>query len=205
MKDESTYKIRRTENELIFETGSYSAEKSSVLHSGVYSREFSSMLLASALCLGIFVASGYMVDDARLKRFIASIIFFIPLFLMSRKTLFRDRVLRLMMDADSDTALLTRPGILTDRKEKIPFENIVSIDIGSRRFAPDNPDAVQFVQKISAQHGSPVPGLGDIEEYVTLSLKLTDGSERIIYAGRIEDEPELPVNEMRKFLGGRSA
>jgi hypothetical protein len=205
MKSEGGYNFRKKGNELIFETTSYSAEKSSVLHSGVYSREFSSMLLASALCLGIFVASGYIIDDAKLARFVTAIIFFIPLFFLSRKTLFRDRILKLIMDGSSNTVLLSKPGILLDKQEKIPFGKIASIEVGSKRFAPDNPDAVQFVQKISAQHGSPVPGLGDVEEYVTLSLKLTDGSEKVIFACRIEEEPELPVNEMRRFLGGFNA
>ena len=69
----------------------------------------------------------------------------------------------------------------------------------------ENIDGIQFVQRISAQHGSAMPELTDVEEFITLSLKLTDGSERIIYAGKIDGgkidgEPSIPLNEIRSFL-----
>ncbi|TNF53219.1 hypothetical protein EP227_06240 [bacterium] len=81
------------------------------------------------------------------------------------------------------------------------MDQISSIEVGSVKYVPENIDGIDFVQKISLQHGSPVPGLGDEEEYITLLLNLADGSERIIYAGRSEEEPELPITEMRNFLG----
>jgi hypothetical protein len=77
-----------------------------------------------------------------------------------------------------------------------------SVDIGSSQILPVNLDGIEFVQKISAQHGSPVPGLGEEKEFVTLLLKLTDETERIIYAEKIDNknEPVLPLNEIRGFL-----
>jgi hypothetical protein len=83
----------------------------------------------------------------------------------------------------------------------IPLDHISSIEMGSIKFVPENIDGINFVQKISLQHGSALPGLGNEEEYIILLLKLTDGSERIIYADRSEEEPELPITEMRTFLG----
>jgi hypothetical protein len=85
------------------------------------------------------------------------------------------------------------------------LDHISSIEVGSIKYVPENIDGIDFVQRISLQHGSAVPGLGNEEEYITLLLKLTDGSERIIYAGRSEEEPELPITEMRNFLGIQKA
>ena len=47
-----------------------------------------------------------------------------------------------------------------------------------------------------------MPGLGEEKDFVTLLLKLTDGTERTIYTGKIDNknEPSLPINEIRDFL-----
>ncbi|HDH01423.1 MAG TPA: hypothetical protein ENG80_06415 [Nitrospirae bacterium] len=83
----------------------------------------------------------------------------------------------------------------------MPLDSISSVVAGSKKFVPENIDGIRFVEKISAQHGSFVPGLGDEEEYVTLSLKLSDGTERIIYAVRTDDEPDIPLKQIQRFLG----
>jgi hypothetical protein len=85
------------------------------------------------------------------------------------------------------------------------LDHISSIEVGSIKYVPENIDGIDFVQRISLQHGSAVPDLGNEEEYITLLLKLTDGSEQIIYAGRSEEAPELPITEMRNFLGIQKA
>ncbi len=66
-------------------------------------------------------------------------------------------------------------------------------------------ERIKFVQKISAQHGSAMPELSEEEEFITLSFSLADGSDRVIYAGKIDGgkvdgEPSIPVNEIRNFL-----
>lgn len=70
---------------------------------------------------------------------------------------------------------------------------------------PEDRDAARFVEKISRQHGSVVPGIGDKAEFVTLSLKLTDGTERLIYAQRIfdNDVPDMPIKEIQDFIEGK--
>ena len=88
--------------------------------------------------------------------------------------------------------------------EVLSFKDIIAVEAGSKSLIHENRDAVRFVQKISLQHGSEVPGLVQAEEFVTLVLKLRDGTERVIFAGKIEDdadgEPELPLKEIQDFL-----
>ncbi len=197
--DKSTYELSIMDNILTFTTSSFKAEKTSVLPSGVYSKEFSSMLLASALCVIV-----YMFSDVIENTFFRSALFllcFITFFYGSRKYIFCDKKLKVEFDNNRKSAIISRPGFIMIKKEEIPFSNIRSVDIGHRKFTPDNPDGVAFVEKISAQHGSYVPGLGEEEEFVTLSLILTDGTERVIFAGHIEDEPGIPLNKMRAHLG----
>ena len=197
---EKDYQLKTENNRLIFRTSSFKAEKSSVLPSGVYSKEFSSMLLASALSTLAYMFAGIMNIKSAVVRYSSLLLLFIAAFLGSNKYIFKESYLEADFDRSSETVTIVRSGIIIKKSEEIPFANIKSVDLGTRKFVPENVDGIKFVQKISAQHGSALPGLSDIEEFITLSLCLKDGSERIIYAGKIDVEPEIPVNEIRSFL-----
>ncbi|RJR16515.1 MAG: hypothetical protein C4581_09840 [Nitrospiraceae bacterium] len=196
------YQLTTVGNKLVFKTSSFKAERTSVLHSGVYSKEFSSMLLASAAAL-----AAYILTDSRppLLRYTILIIIFALSFIGANKFIFKDKELQVVFDRKDRTAHIIQSGLFIKKRENIPFADIKSVIVGNRQFNPDNIDGINFVQKISAQHGSAVPGLGESEEFITLSLLLTDNSERIIYAarleaGKIDGEPEIPVREIREFL-----
>ena len=196
------YQLKMGDDKLVFKTSSFKAERTSVLHSGVYSKEFSSMLLASATALG-----AYILTDSRppLLRYIILIIIFALSFIGAHTFIFKERELQVVFDRKDRTAHLIQSGLLMKKREKVPFADITSVIVGSRQFTPQNIDGINFVQKISAQHGSAVPGLGEAEEFITLSLLLTDGSERMIYAarlegGKVDGEPGMPVQEIREFL-----
>jgi hypothetical protein len=195
----SSYELNIMDNILTFTTSSFKAEKSSVLPSGVYSKEFSSMLLASAMCVFVYMFTD--VINSAVVRSALFLIFFIIFFYGSRKYIFYDKKLKVEFNNNSKSALITRPGMILNQTEELPFTSIRSVEMGNRTFTPDNPDGVAFVEKISAQHGSYVPGLGDEEEFLTLSLVLTDGTERVFFAGHVEDVPEIPLNKIRDHLG----
>jgi hypothetical protein len=160
------------------------------------------MLIASASCIFVYTLSVPAGLEPAVLLYAVLIIVFILSFLGSKMFIFRDRFLKVIFDSDSRTAAITHPGIVSKRTETIPFSKIKSVEIGSRKFIPENIDGIHFVQKISLQHGSAVPELGAQEEFITLSLNLTDSTERLIFAGKIDEEPELPVNEIRNFLAG---
>jgi hypothetical protein len=196
------YQLKIKGSKLVFKTSSFKAEKTSVLHSGVYTKEFSSMLFASAAGLAAYMLTG---GRPPVVRYTILIIIFAAAFLLAGKYIFKERELQVVFDRKDKTVYVLQSGLFTKKRENVPFANIKSVDIGNRQFVPENIDGINFVQKISAQHGSAVPGLGEVEEFITLSLQLTDGSERIIYAARIKEgtvngEPEVPAREIRNFL-----
>jgi len=205
MQKTDKYELYTDNDSLIFRTSSFRAEKTSVLHTGVYTKEFSSMLSASAVSALAYLIMNSIIKDLKHVPYITAITLFIAAFLGSRKFIFRDTCLEADFNSTKRTVSIRRPGIFHSKSEELPFDHIHSVEIGSTKFIPENRDGIDFVQKISAQHGSAVPGLSETEEFITLRLILTDGSERIIYAvrlngGTVNGEPDVPLNEIRRFL-----
>lgn len=197
MDDEKNYSIKTEGDTLTFRTSFFKAEKSSVLHSGVYSKEFMSILFASGACMFMYMLLSPSLSG--LSLYAALVFVLVAAFTGARRYIFKEKYLEAVFNRSSGTARLIHPGF-PKKTEEIPLADIESIEIGTKRFEPENKDGADFVQKISIQHGSAVPGLGEPEEFITLSLRLKDGSEKIIYAGNVKEEPELPVPEIRKFL-----
>jgi hypothetical protein len=203
LSDKKGYSLEENDNILVFTTASFRAEKSSVLHSGIYNYEFSSILSASFVC-GIVYVLAAVKYRVSLDLLLVIVVLFITVFVLFRRFVFRDKSLKVVFDRSERSLKIYRPFIIGCRSEELSFEDIASVEVGSKSIALENLDAVRFVQKISLQHGSEVPGLGDEEEFVTLSLKLRDATERLIYAGKvegnIEGEPEMPLKEIQDFL-----
>lgn len=205
MQKERTYQMYTENDRLIFRTSSYRAEKTSVLHAGVYTKEFSSMLSASGAGILAYLVINNLNGELKAAGYFLAFALFVAVFLGSRKYIFKDSFLEVVFNRKSRTVRIVRPALMGKKTEQLPFESIRSVEIGSRTFLPENTDGIDFVQKISAQHGSAVPELSEPEEFITLSLKLKDHSERVVYAvkvhgGKINGEPELPVKEIRNFL-----
>jgi len=194
------YEIRKIDNVIEFSTPNYRVEKTSVLHGGVYTREFSSMLLASAITLAGFVILYRIEGIILIIRIIILIILFIVSFLGSRLLLFKERELITRFDRNSGTVTVLTPGIFGYRCERISMESIEDIVIDTMRFEPTNIDGIRFVERISAQHGSAVPGLDQVEEFITMKIRLRNGQERIIYSAKTDIEPELPLKEIKEFI-----
>lgn len=205
IRSDKNYQLMLDNDRLIFRTSSFKAEKTSVLHTGVYTKEFSSMLTASFVSALAYIVADSAIEEVKIAAYVAAFASFVAVFLASRKFIFRDAYLEVDFSSTKRTVLIRNPGIIRRRTEELPFDMIHSVEIGSKKFVPENIDGIDFVQKISAQHGSAVPGLSETEEFITLRLILTDGTERTIYAarlngGRINGEPDIPVNEIRRFL-----
>jgi hypothetical protein len=198
---ETPYSIEIDAKRLTFKTSSYEADKESVLHKGIYNYELASMLSAIMLSGTVYAIIAFNIN-VTILHYIAGALVFIVAFISFRRYIFRERHLEIVLDEIMKIATLRRSRFIGMRTEEIPFSNIKSVEVGSRQIIPSNLDGIQFVQKISAQHGSPVPGLGEEKEFVTLVLKLNDGTERVLYTGKIVNisEPVLPLNELRTFL-----
>jgi hypothetical protein len=199
-----TYTSRIEGERLVFTTPYFKPARRSVLHGEIYNHEFASMLSASIVSGLVYIVISLLYTVRALHYLLITLVFII-LFVICRKFIFRERILTMILDRSRGIVTICYPWIIGSRSDEIPFRDVASVDVGSRIFQADNRDAVNFVQKISLQHGSVVPGLGDEEEFITLSLHLLNGTERMIYAGKIERvadrEPELPLKEIRDFLG----
>ncbi len=198
-ENNNNYELVIEEDKLIFRTSSFKAEKTSVLHGGVYTREFTSMLFASAVCMltHIFILS---IIYLAIIRYIILILMFALTYFLSNKYIFKKTCLEADFERSAKMVRITRSGIVLKKVENIPYDKISSIELGYRKFVPENEDGINFVQKISLQHGTAMPELSESEEFITLLLKLTDGSERTIYAGNVIEEPSIPINEINNFF-----
>lgn len=204
MPEGSAYKIETEDERLIFLTSSYRADKGSVLHKEIYNYEFASMMAGVIICSTIYVIIAFNFE-VMIVHYIALVLLFILLFILFRKTVFREKYLKLILDKNSDTASISTPSFLGEKNEEIRLSSIDDVEVGSVSIFPEDRDAAKFVEKISRQHGSVVPGLADEAEFVTLSLKLNDGTERLIFAAKIEagivgGEPDLPLQVIRSFI-----
>ncbi len=202
IKNTPHYELKSDSEKLFFKTAFYRAEKTSVLHSGVYNKEFTSMLFSGALCLMSYMLTEFMAQKFILRYIIIFLVFLIS-FLGARSLIFKEHYLEALFDRTEQTVNIKQSGLFNKIKS-IPFNSISSIEAGSKKFVPQNIDGIDFVQKISIQHGGAVPGLGQEEEYITVSLNLKDASKIIIFACRTDYEPDLPLNEIRNFMGHRA-
>jgi hypothetical protein len=201
MTREKPYSIIIETNKLCFRTSSFKADKESMLHKEIYNYELASMLSAVILSGTIYAIMAFNFQDTIIHYLVGAISFIIA-FVSFRSYIFRDRDLEIVFNKTKRLARLSRPRFIGMKTEEISFSSIKAVEVGYSQILPENIDGIEFVQKISAQHGSPLPGLGEKKEFVTLLLKLTDGTERIIYTGKVENinEPSLPLNEIRAFL-----
>jgi len=193
------YAICKEEDRLIFTTPAFKVGPDSVLHSGIYNREFSSML-ASATVAGMIYVIAVMNS---LNTLISSMIFLV-LFaagvLFFRKFIFRESLMKVVFDAASGEAKIYTTWITERLRETIPMRSIKEIKIERIKQEVQNPDAAQFVEKISAQHGTVIPGFGKEKVLFLLKLLLADGTERTIYSDEAMQDVISAHGEIKEFL-----
>lgn len=193
------YTVRKEEDELIFATPTYKAEPDSVLHSGIYNREFSSVL-ASAAVAGIVYMIVAMNTGSTIVRSMVFLLTFAVGFPFFRKFVFKESLMEVVFNAATGEAKIYTTWITKKLKETISIKNIKDISIESRKKEVENPDAVRFVKQISLQHGSVIPGFGEEKVLFLLKLHLADVSERIIYTDNTMQDVLSAHDEIKEFL-----
>ena len=193
------YTIAEKENCLIFRTAHFKSDQGSVLHSGIYNREFSSML-ASMVAAGLT----YPVLEMMLK---GSIFFYaallcvatlsFPLFMLYA---FKERFLTTVFDQGAGIVEIFLDGLLRKKTASFPLQNIRNIMIEKKTAVIKNPDGVEFVKKISLQHHTVIPGFGDETPIFLLKLGLTDGTDRILYSDNTMRNVIDAYDRIKEFL-----
>ena len=184
---------------LTFRTRYFDAGTGSVLHSGIYNREFSSMLASVAAAGLTYMAlvnrggSGWPAFAGLLG--VALITF--PLF---RRYVFREQYLRTVFDKTQGRVSVFREGLYGRVVEDFPLAEIGNVLIETKRTVVENTDGVEFVKKISLQHHTAIPGFGEENALYLLTLKLAGGRDLIIFAGESMEDAISAHAVIKKFI-----
>jgi len=193
------YTVITEEDKLIFTTPTYRADADSVLHSGIYNREFSSALV-SAVVAGIAYMLVVFNTGNTIVRSLVFLLTFTVSFPFFRKFVFKEGLLEVVFNAVSGEVKIYTSWMTKRLKETISIKNIKDITIESRKHEVENPDAVRFVKQISLQHGTVIPGFGEEKLLFLLKLHLSDGSEKIIYSDSNMQDVITAYDEIKGFL-----
>jgi len=193
------YQREKTGDIFIFRTPNFSAERGSVLHSGIFNREFSSALSSLAVAgLAYMVAVIYLRKG--LLPHVVFLLTFVPGFLFLRKFVFKEKLMEVLFDRHAGKTEIFIAGMTRRKKDSFPLGNINNVLIEQKKTAVVNPDGVEFVEKISSQHGMPIPGFGEEKIFFLLTLKLNDGTDRLIFADSNMRDVMDAHNEIKEFL-----
>ena len=198
-KEHASFSLERDDARLVFMTARFAPDRGSVLHSGIYNREFSSVLAAFALAGLVYFL---LVLNFGKQGFFYAVfmVLFVAAFPLFRRYVFRERYLEALFDRGAAVAEIRTRGIRRKVLERIPFERIAGLRIETTKSGIANPDGVEFVEKISAQHGTVIPGFGEEKTFYSLILKFSGGRERTLFADRSMQDVLFVYDELKGFL-----
>ena len=199
IKKEKGYTVSLTGDVLAFSTSLFSAERESVLHRGIYSKDFASALSSLSIAGLVYALLAMNFKRTILFHVVFAVIFIggYPLF---RTLVFKDRSLCVLFDRGRGLTEISATGVMRKTTESLPLSAVKKILIEKKKIGVENPDAVEFVEKISAQHGTVIPGFGEEKTFFMLKLKLADGSDRMIYADTKMQDVIDAHGEIKEFL-----
>jgi hypothetical protein len=193
------YSVVRSGHTFVFRTASFSDGTTSVLHSGIYNREFASALASFAVGGVAYMVLAWNSEKTVLAS-AAFIVVFAAGFPLFRRFVFKEKYAEAVFDAAKGEAEIFLIGMTRRKKENIPLAEITQVVIESRKKAIENPDGAEFVEKISLQHGMSIPGFGEETVLFLLKLKLRDGSDRTIYADTNMQDVISAHEEIKNFM-----
>jgi hypothetical protein len=197
-RDEETYTLTMIEESLILTTSSFKAEKGSLLHSGIFSRELSSSFIA-AIFVVVFLILLSLRHQLTAVHYFLGALFFALIFPLSRIYLFKEPQLETIFDKKSGNLTMTLRKPLGKRAIKKTLDSLRDITFEHMRFEPENPDGVAFVEKIARQHGTVIPGFGEAMDFYNVTLMVAN-EKYTIFTTRIVSEAEAVVDRLRSFV-----
>lgn len=204
MGSNRNYKIEIMDNILIFRTSSFKAEKGSILHSGIYSRELASFLAAGAFLTfaGFFLAKSIKIT---VPYFFAGIILFALLSIFFRAYLFYEASLEVVIDKGKELLTFNTLKLTGKRTELFPVSELAGFVQGNVMLKPENPDGVKVVETIALQHGTVIPGFGEEMKIYTVEIEFKQGGRKVIFASESAEDAGSVIKEMKGFLEGYNA
>ncbi len=196
---EKRYETEKTDSSLLFRTEHFRAERESVLHKGIYNKEFASALSSLAVA-GLVYAALAMQQRRTILPHLAFAVIFIGGYPLLRMFVFKDRYLEALFDRSKGLAEISVSGLIRKKTESLPLSAVKNVLIESKKISVENPDAVEFVERISAQHGTAIPGLDEEKTFFMLKLILADGTDRMIYSDTEMQDVMDAYEEIKGFL-----
>ncbi len=197
--EESAYRLTKDATTLVFRTTRFVAERGSVLHSGIYNREFSSVLASFAVA-GMAYFALVMGFGKRMVFLALFLVLFIGTFPLFRTYLFKERFLEVVFDKAAGDVVISRTWFRKKVLERMELSEIKGLWIDAKKDEVVNRDGVAFVEKISAQHHTVIPGFGEETVFYSLKLKRADGTDRTIFAGDSMKDALAVYDEIKGFL-----
>ncbi|GAB4389504.1 MAG: hypothetical protein Kow0025_15260 [Thermodesulfovibrionales bacterium] len=200
MAKDQGFQIEEAEGRLVFRTPTFRAERGSVLHSGIYSRELTSSLAAGGVLFAAFVVlvlAGVRVTAVYVGPAVG---LFVLLFYAFRKGVFYEESLVAVFDRAAGRVTVTVRRFPA-REESYPLSDVRDVEKGHVVITPENPDGVAFVEKIALQHGTVIPGFGEVKEYHTVELLMAGGRRVRIFSTSDEAEAALARRRIKGFMG----
>lgn len=189
------YSFSHKDGKTIFRTSSFSTEKGSVLHSGIYNRELTSSMASGAiLVLALMLFSQHIKID--LFMVFGLLVVFVGLFLAFRFFVFKEPVLEVCIDKGAGCLVVTKGIGLFKKKGIFDLKDVVAIERGHISSLPSNPDGVKVVENIALQHFTVIPGFGQPTEFHTVVLTIRDGGQIVLYSSKDQNE----ADEVRQRL-----
>ena len=193
------YNLQKTGTLLIFRTEYFQAERGSYLHSGIYNREFVSLLASTAVAGVIYIIIMMNLRESPVY-FILVAFILIAGFPFFRKFVFSGRYIEIVLNHATGLAEIYISGIVRRKKGTVSLSNIKDITIQFKHLPVENPDGAAFVERISLQHGMVIPGFAEEIKLSVLKLAFADGTEKTIYADSNKQDVVSLQNEIREFL-----
>ncbi len=190
------YKLSVENGRVVLTAKTFRAEKGSVLHSGIFSRELASSFVGAALTLLFLMVVFFTVGISLLYYGIAALLFALAT-LFSRIFLFKEPFLETVIDKDRITITLNRPILKKVINKSISQLRDIRIDYW--RFEPENPDGVEFVKKIALQHGTVMPDFGKTKEFYNLVMDFGEESF-VILTSEKKDDIDTVLAKLKDFL-----
>ncbi len=200
MNETGTYRLEIEDSRVTLRTTSFKAERGSVLHSGIYNREFSSSFVAVTVAAAVLVLFA-LRGELQLLHYVMAVAVFVVVFPLARVYLFKEPCLETVFDRDTGSVRITLIKPFGSRSIKRSLDSLADIRISHIRMEPENPDGVAFVKKIALQHGTVIPGFGQIEDFYNVELRF-DGEGFIILTTRTEPEARAVVDKLRRYVHG---
>ncbi len=194
---DGTYKLIITPGHLTLKTFFYKAEKGSILHNALMSREATSLIVASFMAGLLFVLFAIEFRPG-IFEYAGFIMLFGLLFLFLRMSIFKERPLEVTFFKDG--IRIRYPSFIIKRVEIFNINQVKSISVIKRIFNIENPEGAEIVKKISLQHGTVIPDFAESQELYLLLLELEDGTNRVIYADRMPERVKHLQGEIKKWL-----